>query len=95
MRRRRPARRRYDSILTAYNTLLSEQVDQEQIKRVTKDIKLNHAGRIFEACLRSLSAEALLAMTAVWFRYEGYDKVIADLQTLIDERPRRTRRVKS
>jgi len=86
-----------DSILTEYEHVLSGMVREGRITESTKGLRLLHANRLFEACLRSLTPHALTALVHVWFpgghSGGGYTKVIEELQALLTARgpvPRRT-----
>ena len=76
----------------AYERFLQDRVDREELKPQSMGVNMNHASRLFEVCLRSLTPEALEAMAKAWFPGLGYTKVIAEL---VSERPREVRRVKS
>jgi hypothetical protein len=83
----------HEIILKAYERLLEERVGRGKMNEGTKCLHLQRANRIFEACLRGLSAEALLALTWVWFAADrksggGYRRVIGDLKALVDGRER-------
>ena len=89
----RKATRRYRPLIEEYESMLSSRVKSGKIKRNTAEVRLNHASRILEACVRSLSLDALYAITKVWFPGRGCGRVIRDLQDLVSERPRKARRV--
>jgi len=93
-RRARTARgiRRHPSLLAAYEELLADRVT---LKGESRKIARRHAERLLEACLRGLTPEALLALVGVWFHPAGYRRVIADLQRLVEKRPRNKRRAGS
>ncbi len=91
----RRSARQHPLIMTAYEKVLTERVESGRIDEVTKGIHLGTANRLFEACVRSLTPNALLGIAAAWFRPEAYGEVIGDLGELVNERPRRPRRVRS
>ena len=84
------------SILRSYEAMLSEQMAAGRLDAATREVRLLHANRLLEACLRSLTPEALEALVHVWFPGThsggGYTKVIEDLQELLRTRPRMPRR---
>ena len=84
------------SILRSYQELLAEQVAAGRLDAATQAVRLLHANRVLEACLRSLTPEALQALVHVWFPGThsggGYARVIQDLQELVQTRPRVPRR---
>jgi len=88
-RRRIRSARHYKPILAAYEKRLAGRVGLDQRSRA---IARRNAERLFEACLRGLTPEALLALVGVWFHPAGYRRVIWDLQRLIEKRPRENRR---
>ena len=55
------------SILRSYQELLAEQVTAGRLDAATQEVRLLHANRVLEACLRSLTPEALQALVHVWF----------------------------
>jgi hypothetical protein len=84
------------SILTEYEQMLSGMVREGRITESTKSLRLLHANRLLEACLRSLTPQALTALVHVWFpgghSGGGYTRVIEELQVLLTTRgpvPRR------
>jgi hypothetical protein len=84
------------SILTEYERALEQLVQEGRIDAATKRVRLLHANRLFEACLRSLTPHALTALVHVWYpgghSGGGYPKVIDELQSLLAARkpvPRR------
>ena len=83
-------------ILTEYQRLLDQLVGEGRLTESTREIRLLHANRLFEACLRSLTPEALTALVHVWYpgghSGGGYTTVIEQLQALLGGRqpvPRR------
>ena len=88
----RRSARRYEPIMTAYEGMLEQ---RGEIKPQSKGVSINHANRLFEVCLRSLTPEALEAMAKVWFPGGGYTTVISELKQLVSQRERKARKVKS
>lgn len=84
------------SILSAYERSLAQHVSAGRLDAATREVRLLHANRVLEACLRSLTPEALQALVHVWFPGThsggGYARVIQDLQELVQARPRVPRR---
>ncbi len=83
-------------ILTEYERALEVLVKEGRLDEPTKQVRLLHANRLFEACLRSLTPQALTALVHVWYpgghTGGGYPKVIDELQSLLGARkpvPRR------
>jgi hypothetical protein len=82
-------------ILKAYEKLLEGRVERKEIKSNSKQVYMNNANCLFECCLRSLTKEALEAITKSWFPGHNYGFVIDQLKGLIEQRPRPKLRVKS
>jgi len=84
------------SLLLAYDEMLAEQVRAGRLSERTKGVRMLHANRLLEACLRSLSPQALEALVHVWFPGAhtggGYTKVIEELQDMLSTRRRLPRR---
>ena len=91
----RRSTRHHEVIMKAYEELLDERAERGEITAKSKGVAMNHANRLFECCLRSLTPEALAAITKPWFPGRGYGVVIDELKGLIEQRPRPKRRVKS
>ncbi len=76
--------------------MLAEQANAGRLDAATQELRLLHANRVLQACLRSLTPEALQAQVHVWFPGThsggGYARVIQDLQELVQTRPRAPRR---
>lgn len=84
------------SILMEYERMLDGLVREGRLTESTRDMRLLHANRLFEACLRSLTPDALTALVHVWYpgghSGGGYAKVIDELRELLAGRgpvPRR------
>jgi len=79
---------RYKPILSAYEEYLSECVRRGDIQEKSKSTRLRRANRIFESCLRELSATELERIHAKWFDDHGAGALIGELQALLADRPR-------
>ena len=83
-------------LLMEYAQTLKGLVHEGRLSESTKELRLLHANRLFEACLRSLTPAALTALVHVWYpgghSGGGYATVIEELQALLAGRrpvPRR------
>ena len=84
------------SLVLAYDEMLEAQVRAGRLSERTRNVRLLHANRLLEACLRSLTPQALEALVHVWFPGThtggGYAKVIEELEDILARRRRLPRR---
>ncbi|MFB3883088.1 MAG: hypothetical protein ACE149_17610 [Armatimonadota bacterium] len=79
---------RYPPILKAYEEYLAARVSRGEIEEQSKNTRLRRANRLFEACLRELSAAELERIHAKWFDEHGAVTMIGELKALLADRPR-------
>ncbi len=83
-----PGPPRYPPILHAYEEYLTARVRRDEIEERTQATRLRRANRIFESCLRELTAGQLERIHAKWFEEHGAETVIGELKGLLPDRPR-------